>query len=456
MAIKYLDYWYDGQQRRFLEQVVRAFSGFQYSSGADSSGNPQLVRVPCRLQLTNLTVAQILQNGSTNSLMTAPMIIISQTGMKYDPSRASDISHVSKVQVIERKIVDGAYTNERGNSYTVERIMPRPWDMNISVQVLTSNQDQMYQLQEQIMAIFVPQIEIQNSDNPLDWTALTIMKLEDVEFNSRTIPVGSSSEALNITTFNFTIPIWISPPAKVKQQKIIEQIITNIYDNTGLPLSVSGTLLDRIITTPGDHFIEVIGNKIYLRGPKNRTVGEDGLPYKWYPLIKQYGSINPLVSSIRLKTSADLDDITTDIVGVIQYDPSDGSALIWNIEPNTLPTNTLVAIDGVINPRKTYPGNGLPNAITGTRYLLQDSISGPQSIAWGTLAAVANDIITYNGSSWVVDFHPTKSTKSIPAPIHYVVNNATGKQLKWDGSEWIYTIEGTYAPGMWRLGDLGV
>ena len=93
--------------------------------------------------------------------------------------------------------------NERGNSYTVERIMPRPWDMNISVQVLTSNQDQMYQLQEQIMAIFVPQIEIQNSDNPLDWTALTIMKLEDVEFNSRTIPVGSFIRSIEYHYFQF-------------------------------------------------------------------------------------------------------------------------------------------------------------------------------------------------------------------------------------------------------------
>lgn len=45
MTITPYEFFYDGQQRRFLEQIVRAFSGFSYQTGRQG-GAPQTLLVP--------------------------------------------------------------------------------------------------------------------------------------------------------------------------------------------------------------------------------------------------------------------------------------------------------------------------------------------------------------------------------------------------------------------------
>jgi hypothetical protein len=58
----------------------------------------------------------------------------------------------------------------------------------------------------------------------------------------------------------FKIPIWINPPAKVKKQSIINQIVTNIVDGTKQPEDMEWTeyeFYSRTITTPGDATIKL-------------------------------------------------------------------------------------------------------------------------------------------------------------------------------------------------------
>ena len=57
-----------------------------------------------------------------------------------------------------------------------------------------------------------------------------------------------------------------------------------------------------------------------------------------------------------------------------------------------------------------------------------------------------NDIIEYNGSSWVVSLDT-----SVTSDIKYVVNTTTSVQLEWTGSEWINSYEGTFNAGFWRI-----
>ena len=101
----------------------------------------------------------------------------------------------------------------RGNAYSVERIMPLPFNMEIQVDVWTSNLEQKYQLIEQILVAMYPEFEIQNSDNALDWTAVSICYLEDeIDFTSRSVPIGSNEE-LDIFSLKLRIPIYLTAPA---------------------------------------------------------------------------------------------------------------------------------------------------------------------------------------------------------------------------------------------------
>ena len=50
-------------------------------------------------------------------------------------------------------------TSNCGNAYNVERIMPLPFNMELQVDIWTSNQKQKYQLSEQILLAMWPEFQ---------------------------------------------------------------------------------------------------------------------------------------------------------------------------------------------------------------------------------------------------------------------------------------------------------
>ena len=107
--------------------------------------------------------------------------------------------------------------------YTVERLMPTPYTLTMQVDMWTSNTDQKLQLMEQILVLFNPAIELQANTNILDWTSLTVVELTDISWSARGVPQGIDSQ-IDVGSLTFTMPIWVSPPVKITQQKLIHQI----------------------------------------------------------------------------------------------------------------------------------------------------------------------------------------------------------------------------------------
>lgn len=452
-----LDFWYDGQQRRFLEQIVRAFSGFHYETGWRDNTPPQQFMVPCRIASTDRMVANIIRNASENTLLSVPMITVHQTGLALRRDALGDTTHSESIHVTERAVdpVTGKYTAEKGRTYTVKRLMPRPFLMTVQVDVWTSNMLQKHQLSEQILTVITPDFYIQNSDNGIDWSAFTLMELDDISWSSRSIPVGTQDE-IDVMTLTLKLPFWLSPPAQVKQQRLIQQIVTNIsminqvntnINQDDIEGEFTGQPGARIITTPGNHFLRVEGNRLTLLGPRGGEKTPAGADYVWADLLSQYGALNPTISQIRLKTNPDLDQADTDIIGSIQPG-AQPNELVFHIDIDTLPANTQPAINGVVDPLAVCPGNGLPNAVNGQRYLLINDVSDSLQ-AWGVLDAKANDIIQYQNGNWTVAFE-AGALPPHPVP-QYVLNLNSGRQLRWTGHDWVLTIDGDYPPGMWRL-----
>ena len=442
-SISQYEFFYDGQQRRFLEQLVRAFSGFSYQTGMRAGQAPQTLLVPCHLAQTNRMVAYIQKNASENTLNAVPMITVFQTGLRGRKADLQNPTFVDNLQVFERNISDGKYGGDRGNAYTVNRLMPLPFEMDIQVDIWTSNLEQKYQLAEQILVVIYPQFEIQNSENALDWSAVTICFVEDdISFSSRSLPIGTSDE-IDIMTIRLRVPFWLTPPAMIRRISRIEEIVANVgqevFDAYGEPLI--GNIFQRVIVTPGDCSILVDGNVITLLGDKASSTLPDGSLPSWENLLTLYGTFQTGVSELRLMLT---DNIEGPFVsGTLQ--PGDAvNTLIWSINLDTLPTNTIEPVNAVIDPLRTSPGLGLAAATIGTRYLLVNDI-GP-CVAWGPLTAYTNDIIVYNGTAWVVAF-PSRTSPAI----QYVLNLYTNRQLRWTGREWLMSIDSMYGPGLWRL-----
>lgn len=441
-------------------------SGFGYK---DAKG--QIVKVPVRYGDMSRQVGQILKKNSENTIPSAPFIACYIKDFQYDRSRVQDPTFVSKVQIRERALDDtGAeYINQEGANYTVERIMPVPYILTFAADIWTTNTQQKLQLVEQLTVLFNPSLEIQTTDNYIDWTSLSLLELSSQSWSSRTVPTGLEQD-IDICNLTFTAPVWITPPAKVKRMGIITKIITNIFAvSEGSILTdysdpnaaeIFGVADAQVIVTPGNFDLLVLNNIASLIGHLTREDESDtAFPANtssWYKLLDLYpGQFRAGLSQLRL-TKPD----GNEIVAYISIDPLDETRMALNFDGDTIPANSIISgrgtVDAIIDP-ETYNPRGV---VTNTRYLILESINvnplfgtlgydGPD--AWknsnGTdFQAYANDIITWNGSQWSVLFSAASTTT-----VTYITNSYTGVQYKWSAGEWSKSFEGVYSQKMWRL-----
>lgn len=463
-----MDYFYDGQVRRYLTQFINVMSNFAYK---DAKGN--LTQIPVRYGDMSRQVAQILKKNSENTIPSAPFIACYIKDLQFDRPRLQDPTFVSKIHVRERAWDQQGqeYLNVQGSNYTVERIMPSPWVITFAADIWTTNTDMKLQIWEQLSVLFNPSFEIQTTDNYIDWTSLSVLNLENQTWSSRTIPQGVS-EDIDILNMTFTAPIWITPPAKVKKLGVITKIISNVYavsqgsinsvyDKASAEDIFGEISPDATITiTPGNYDLLVLNNVAHLVNPNGAgadiDVNNAANVVNWRKLLDLHpGKFRAGLSQLRFGQ-----DSSNEIVAYISLNPSDEYSMLLNIDTDTIPSNTIISgrgtVDAVIDPEKFNPGN----LAAGTRYLILEDINinnrfgtpgydGPD--AWknsnGTdFQAHANDIIEWNGSSWSIVFDSQQ-----PSEVIYITNTYTGTQYKWDQGSWSKTYEGVYDARLWRL-----
>ena len=462
-------FFYDDQIRRYLLQFTRMISMFEIEYGRNEQGTKDLIRVPVRYGDSSRQAQTIIQQNSANSLPSTPMMTFYIAGLDYDRPRMQEPYHVNKMQVRQRTYdqTTDTYETTQGNAFTVERLMPVPYKMTINLDIWTSNTNQKMQLFEQIATLFNPALEIQSTDNYIDWTSLSVCELERVNWSSRSIPVGTENP-IDIMTLTFNIPIWISSPAKVKKLGVVERVIASIYDSNGdaaMALLDNDLLLGtRIKVTPYgyqvlllDGQLQVLQNYAVISQP-NTSLNPFNFPViettqiTWPAVIEAYGVLRPGISYVTLDNPWDPD---SSIIGTVTVNPADDRLLIINIDPDTVPQNTLAPVDAIINPLTSAPGDGLDSSQLGRRYLLTegtgniDNTSNPEAwlgIGGQVLIANANDIIEFNGVRWEVVFDSQNLSDT-----QYVTNLTTGIQYKWTSSEWVKSIDGLYAGGAWNL-----
>jgi len=460
-------HFYDGQIRKFLTQFIRILSNFSVETGKGKDDAVTLRAVPVVYGDPTRQVANIIRNNSENALQYAPRIAAYVRELNYDRERMQNPYHIEKQHLKERDVLaDGTYAdNKLGAGYTIEKVMPSPFRLEVTADIWTTNTDQKLQIMEQILYLFNPDFEIQKTDNYIDWTSLSYVELTSTTFSSRTIPIGADTE-IDIATINFSMPIWLSPPVKVSKLGVIQKIIMSIYDDDGGITAglIDGTLLTRSYITPNNYGLLVTGNQLRLLGSTGTSVtsGGDGFytganepsnfdPFEtfgpainWKILLDQYGKVRNDTSQIRL-----MQPNGNEIIGTIAVNSLEDTILLFNIDQDTIPANTLTAVKKIINPATFDPGT----PVNADRYLIindvGDSTASVQSSTWGTLIATVGDIIEYSSSQskWLKVFdasHPDSTQ-------HYITNSHTGIQYRFNGTEWVKSYEGIYTAGNWSI-----
>jgi hypothetical protein len=462
-----MDFFYDGQVRRYLTQFMRIMSNFYVK---DAKG--QLTRVPVRYGDMNRQVGSILKKNSENTIPSAPFIACYIKDLQFDRSRIQDPTFVSTTNIRERAVdpTTGRYVNQQGKNYTVEKIMPTPYLADFAADIWTSNTDQKLQLWEQIAVLFNPSLELQTTDNYIDWTSISVLTLKSQTWSSRAVPQGLEQD-IDILNMTFESHVWITPPVKVKQLGVITKIITNAFavpagtiaadfNNGDAVLGSMSSDVFTTVITPGEFDLLVLDNVAKLISNNSTgnviNISVPGIENSWLKLLDLYpGQFRAGLSQLRL-TKPD----GNEIVAYISMDPTDESRMVLNFDADTIPSNTIIAgrgtIDAIINPETFNP----QNKITGTRYLILEDLNvnaeygqpgydGPD--AWKNAddsdpQAYANDIIEWDGSAWTVVFNSASTTD-----VTYITNSYTGVQYKWAQHSWSKSFEGVYDKALWRL-----
>ena len=392
------------------------------------------------------------------------MITYYVSGFEYDQRRTQDPYFVDKLNVRQRTLNQetGEYETTQGNAFTVERIMPVPYTLRINVDVWTTSTQQKLEIFEQLAVLFNPSMELQSTDNFIDWTSLSVVYQDGITWTSRSIPQGNGNP-IDIWNWKFYMPVWVSSPIKVKKLGIIQRIINSIFKGSYRSDIEDEDLLlgTRQKIGPWGYRVLLIGNQLQVipaaqpKNPPNSAIEEPSSPNTelyWHAVLNPYGTIREGVSMIAL----DNPYWETEILGTITYNPLDDRVLIFNIDPDTIPQNTLNPVDSIINPLSKYPGNGLPVAATGQRYLIVDEIPiqetfnpmSPRPISWPGLTGGAppNSIIEYDGTEWTISFDPRLLTD-----VQFVTNLTTQIQYRFVDDQWQKSYEGWYDQGDWRV-----
>lgn len=473
-------FFYDNQIRRFLVQFARIFSDWQVTKGKDPAGNDILVRVPIQYGDSSRQAATIMANNSASSLPSAPLITYYISGLEYDQKRTQDPFFIDKLNVRQRSFNQDTQSFEttQGQAFTVERIMPVPYTLRISVDFWTTNYNQKLELIEQLGVLFNPSMELQSTDNFIDWTSLSVVYQDGLTFSSRSIPTGTANN-IDVMTWKFYMPIWISSSAKIKKLGVIHKIIASIFQGNALTDMQDDDLLlgTRQKITPYGYKLLLIGNSLQILpanqvfNPRNSTLDLPDNPdtaVYWSSVLNVYGTVKPGVSQIWLQNPY----MDTDIVGTIAFNPNDDRMLIFNIDPDTLPANTLAPVLSIINPFTKSPED-VQNLSSVSRELqvgdrvliVEDLGSSANDGSWGvitnvdgnTATAHANDVLQLMsitqevGKSkptyiWSIVFDSTFAPN-----IEFITNLNTQVQYRFAEGTWMKSYEGWYAEGDYSI-----
>ena len=501
-----MDFYYDGQIRRYVTQFMRVFIGFKYKAGDGEERH-----IPVMYGDLTKQVASIIKDNSENKMPSVPRIACYITGLEMDTARLSDPTFVSKIHIRERRYTDAGgtreYTQAQGGNYTVERLMPTPFKLTMKADIWTSNTDQKLQLLEQILVLFNPSLELQTTDNYIDWTSLSAMYLTSTNFSSRSIPQGPESD-IDICSLDFEMPIYITPPAKVKKLGIVQSIVANIFNEQGEVLNLDDLIFDgsppklNIASRPHGRFGVLLfksntGNMndsqydLTLVDPiaAVRSLGlsekeaKTGEPVDWNKILNLQGGYVP-GSEVWFKKASGYE-----IVGTFIINPLDPSILIVTLDADTYPANNDInstipgepsrgTVDAIIDPYKYNPLEVYgthANIPIGLRFLMLEDVNnsinrggvidypsvpgdlnspdanydGPdgwKDSVYSDPIIKANSIIEWTGVTWTTIWDPDESTEIV-----YIQNIRTGIKYKWDNGQWVKAFEGEYRPGEWHF-----
>lgn len=213
------EFWYDHQLKRYLVQFMAIFADMNVQVGWNEDKEPRLAKVPVYAASKDRVVAAIMAENTQNKPIRIPAMSAAIVTPNLAPERRKGVPAQRRHTMMP---TGGLFPDD---IKVVEQRMPVPYTLDMELTIWASNQDQHYQILEQIMMIFNPILQIQTSDDAFDWTQLTTVELTGIR-PEENLPAGADRRLIQ-TTLTFQVPAYISAPANV-HDKYVKDILIRV------------------------------------------------------------------------------------------------------------------------------------------------------------------------------------------------------------------------------------
>jgi hypothetical protein len=208
-------YYYDEQFKKYLTQFLAVFGGMQVMVGKNKTNKERLIEVPIFSASKDRVVAAIKAENTQNKALRLPAMSGWISNIELAPEARKGVGGVRRNTVASssRPFPEGVHV--------VEQRMPVPYKINFELNIWSSNQDQNFQILEQILMIFDPILQIQTSDDPMDWKQISTLELIGIRVEENIAP-GTDRRMIK-TVLDFGSIVHISVSDKV-HRRFIEKI----------------------------------------------------------------------------------------------------------------------------------------------------------------------------------------------------------------------------------------
>ncbi len=205
-------YYYNAQIMNYIIQFMAIFAGLQVEVGKNDTRDEGLIPVHVKYGSKDRVSASLLASFTQNKQPRIPLMSAYITGFDLAPELRKGIGTVRREAFLPRGEIlpDGIKT--------VKQYMPIPYWCTAELAIWTSNIQQHWQILEQILMLFDPHLQVQKNDATFDWTKITTIELMGIRLEEN-YPINMEKR-LTQTGLDFRFPIYISPPADLKQQFI--------------------------------------------------------------------------------------------------------------------------------------------------------------------------------------------------------------------------------------------
>lgn len=205
-------FFYDEQIKKYILQFMAVFSNLKVEFAKRDDRDEVLVPVYLTYGAKDRIVASIIGDNVQNKPLRLPALAANLANIDLALDRM-------KGQGVNRRF----NTLPRGGLLpddikTIDQRMPIPYNMLMDLSVYTSNLDEHFQILEQILVMFNPQIDIQRSEDEFDWGRIVSVELVAIN-NELNYPSGADRRIIQ-STMQFQIKMHLTVPTKIREDFI--------------------------------------------------------------------------------------------------------------------------------------------------------------------------------------------------------------------------------------------